>query len=406
MNVLQRSSERPGRGFSIRNYLVNVDWILLLATGALVTVGMVMIYSATHADASIGSATAYVSDQSFGLVLGLAALIALTFVDFSWFAGLGRYVYWANIGLLVLTLVVGAEHGTGARRWLTLPFFDIQTSELGKIFLILALAAFLVEGVELRGSLRFVIKAVAYVALPAALIFLQPNLGTALVFVAVMAAMLVVWGIRWSHVAILFGGGLFAVTFVLRVLPTTFGIALLKPYQLQRLTVFLNPEQDTSGAAYQLAQSKIAVASGMFTGKGYMQGTQTHLNFLPAHHTDFIFSVVGEEFGFFGASVLLLLFAVVLWRAFRVAGSSKSLHGTLISAGVIGMLLFQVFVNVGMTLGIMPITGIPLPFVSFGSNSLLVFLAAVGLLESVHIHSRTALYGGRLKGDLHGQMAT
>ncbi|MHB1345275.1 MAG: rod shape-determining protein RodA [Thermoleophilia bacterium] len=406
MSVLQRSSESPGRGFSFRTYLLNVDWVLLLTTGVLVAFGMAMIYSATHADPDVGSGAQYVSGQSLGLILGMAALIGLTFVDFSWFAGLGRYFYWATIGLLGLTLVVGAEHGTGAKRWLALPFFDIQTSEVGKIFLILAFAAFLADGVELRGSMRFVVKAVAFVALPVALIFVQPNLGTDLVFVAVMAAMLLVWGIRWSHAVLLFGGALVAATFVLRVLPTTFGLALLKPYQLQRLTVFLNPEQDTSGAAYQLAQSKIAVASGMFAGKGYMQGTQTHLNYLPAHHTDFIFSVVGEEFGFAGAAVLLLLFAVVLWRAFRIAGMAKTLHGTLIAAGVSGMLMFQVFVNVGMTLGIMPITGIPLPFVSFGSNSLLVFLAAVGLLESVHIHSRTALYGGRLKGDLHGQMAT
>ena len=170
--------------------------------------------------------------------------------------------------------------------------------------------------------------------------------------------------------------------------------------------MFLNPEHDTSGAAYQLVQSKIAVASGMFSGKGFMEGSQTNLNFLPAHHTDFIFSVIGEELGFVGSLVLLGLFLVVVWRAFRIAGMSKSLYGTLVAAGVIGMLVFQVFVNIGMTLGIMPITGIPLPFVSFGSNSLMVFLISVGLLQSVHVHSRTALYGGRLKGDPYGQMAT
>jgi len=388
----------------MRRYLANLDWILLAATAALVGFGLAMIYSATHADPNVTTPTQYVWAQSLGLILGSIALVALSLIDFSWFSRLGRYFYWANIGLLLLTLVIGSER-MGAKRWIALPFFDVQTSELGKVLLILALAAFLAEGVELRGSLRFVLKAVMYVALPAALIFLQPDLGTALIFAAIFVSMLLVWGIRWPHLALLAGTAVVATTLVLRVLPRTFGWEVLKPYQIQRLTVFLNPGQDTSGAAYQLSQSKIAVASGMFTGQGFMQGTQTHLNYLPAHHTDFIFSVVAEELGFVGAVILLSVFLVVVWRAFRIAAASKSLHGALIAAGVVGVLVFQVFVNVGMTLGIMPITGIPLPFISFGSNSLMVFLILVGLLQSVHVHSRTALYGGRLKGDPYGQLA-
>lgn len=405
MSVLQRGADRPSAGFSMGRYLANIDWILLVTTLLLVGFGMAMIYSATHADKNLSSPTQYVRDQSLGLIVGLLALVVVSLVDFNWFVGLKRYMYWGNIALLVLTLLVGAER-MGARRWIATPLFDVQTSEPGKLMVVLALAAFLAEGVELRGSLRFLMKAVAYVALPALLVFLQPDLGTALVFAAVLGVMLLVWGIRWMHAALLGGSALLGVTLVLRVLPRTFGIELLKPYQLQRLTVFLNPNQDTSGAAYQLSQSKIAVASGMFSGKGFMEGTQTHLNFLPAHHTDFIFSVISEEFGFLGSAVLLLLFLVLLWRAIRIASASKTLHGTLIASGVIAILLFQVFVNVGMTLGIMPITGIPLPFVSFGSSSLVVFLTAVGLLQSVHVHSRTALYGGRLRGDQHGPMAT
>jgi rod shape determining protein RodA len=405
VSVLHRSPTRVSRGFSLTRYLANLDWVLLAATLALVAFGLAMIYSATYGDSNIDDSGYYLWGQALGLTLGLIALIVLSLVDFSVFAGLRRYLYWGTTAMLLLTLVVGAER-MGARRWIALPFFDVQTSEIGKILIVLALAGLLVQGVELRGSLRFVLKAVAYVALPAALVFLQPDLGTALVLVAVVMAMMLVWGIRWSHLALLSGAGLVAVTMVLRVLPRSFGIELLKPYQTERLTVFLNPEHDTSGAAYQLVQSKIAVASGMFTGKGFMQGSQTNLNFLPAHHTDFIFSVVGEELGFVGSLVLLGLFLVVVWRAFRIAGMSKSLYGTLVAAGVIGMLVFQVFVNIGMTLGIMPITGIPLPFVSFGSNSLMVFLISVGLLQSVHVHSRTALYGGRLKGDPYGQMAT
>jgi rod shape determining protein RodA len=405
MSVLYRNPTRVSRGFSLGRYLANVDWILFGATFGLVAFGLVMIYSATHADSNIDDSSYYLWGQAVGLTLGFVAMVVLSLIDFTYLAGLRRFLYWGTVALLGLTLLIGSER-MGARRWIALPFFDVQTSEIGKVLIILALAALLAEGVELRGSLRFVVKAIAYVALPAGLIFLQPDLGTALVLVAVVMAMMLVWGIRWSHLVLLTGAGVMAVTMVLRVLPRSFGIEVLKPYQIERLTVFLNPEHDTSGAAYQLVQSKIAVASGMFSGKGYMEGSQTNLNFLPAHHTDFIFSVIGEELGFIGALVLLALFLVVVWRAFRIAGMARSLFGTLVVVGVIGMLVFQVFVNIGMTLGIMPITGIPLPFVSFGSNSLMVFLISVGLLQSVHVHSRTALYGGRLKGDPYGQIAT
>jgi rod shape determining protein RodA len=221
---------------------------------------------------------------------------------------------------------------------------------------------------------------------PTVLVFLQPDLGSALVFGAILVSMLVVWGIRLPHLGLLAGVGAFVVVMVLRVFPA-FGVRLLKDYQIRRLTLFLDPEKDPTGLGYQLTQSKIAVGSGMFTGKGYLQGTQTHLNFLPAHHTDFIFAVIGEELGFLGALLLLLLFAVIIWRALRIARLSEDLFGRLIATGVAGVLMFQVFVNIGMTIGIMPVTGIPLPFVSFGSSALVVFLMAIGLLESVHVHS-------------------
>jgi rod shape determining protein RodA len=244
---------------------------------------------------------------------------------------------------------------------------------------------------------------VGYLTVPAVLIFLEPDLGTALVFVSILFSVLLVWGIRWTHLGVLVAAGVGAVVAVVRLLPAM-GLSILKPYQVQRLLVFLDPERDTSGDGYQLSQSKIAVASGMYTGKGYMQGTQTHLNFLPAHHTDFIFAVAGEEFGFLGAMAILGLFLVVIWRIFRIAGTSKNLFGSLIAAGIAGIVVFQVFVNVGMTIGIMPVTGVPLPFVSFGSNSLVVFLTAIGLLQSIHVHSRTTLYGGRVKGEVHGKV--
>lgn len=405
MSVLQKSSERPFGGFHLGAYLKNVDWVLFFVTLTLAGFGLAMIYSASYEDSNISRPTAYVDSQLVGLVLGLLGMIGLSLFDFAWLTSWRRYLYGITIVLLLVTLAIGEER-MGARRWIALPLIDLQSSELAKLLVITSFGAFLAEGVELRGRFRFVLQATAFVGVPAALVFIEPDLGTSLVFLVIYFTMLLVWGARWIHLAVLVGTMLVSAVGVLRVLPAMFEVHLLKPYQIERLMVFLNPEQDASDAGYQLAQSKIAVASGMVTGKGYMEGTQTHLNFLPAHHTDFIFSVVGEELGFVGAALLLGLYLLLLWRAFRIAAESKNLYGSLLAAGVIGMVLFQVFVNVGMTIGIMPITGVPLPFISFGSSSLVTFFLAAGLLQSVHIHSRVALYGGRIKGEPYGQLAT
>lgn len=405
MSMLQRASDHSKTELTVSSYLRNLDWVLLLATLGLVAFGMAMIYSATHLDLNLPSPTYYVRSQALGLGLGLVALVGLSLLDFSRLARWRTAMYGGIVILLVLTLLVGAQR-MGARRWLALPLLpDLQTSELAKLVIITAFAGLLADGVKLRARFRFVILAVAFVGLPAVLVSLEPDLGSALVFAFFLIGMLLVWGVRWTHLAVLVGSGVLAVVAVLRILPTALGIRLLKPYQMQRLMVFIDPGQDQSGAAYQLSQSKIAVASGMFSGKGYGRGTQTMLNFLPAHHTDFIFAVIGEELGFVGCALFLGLYLIVLWRALHIAALAKSLFGTLIAVGIAAVVLFQVFVNVGMTIGIMPVTGVPLPFVSFGSSSLVVFLAAVGLLESIHIHSRLAPLTGRYKGESHGQMA-
>ncbi len=388
-SVLQTGRERrQPLGFSLGTYLRSLDWILLGATLALAVFGLFMLYSATHADPNISSPFFYVRSQGIGLVLGFVFMIIVSVLNYQHIARWRTYLYGLTLVLLAVTLVFGAGSETvGANRWLELPFLRLQTSELAKLLLILSLGAVLAEGVELRGRLRFVVLCVVYTLIPCALVFLQPDLGTALVFLVILTVMLVVWGIRLSHLGLLVGVGISATVFTLRILPSVFGISLLKDYQMSRLTTFLDPSKDPAGLGYQLTQSKIAVGSGMFTGKGYMQGTQTHLNFLPAHHTDFIFSVIGEELGFMGAILLLGLFALIIWRAFRITRMSRHLYGTLIAAGVAAVFVFQVFLNVGMTIGIMPVTGIPLPLVSFGSSSLVVFFMAIGLLQSVHVHS-------------------
>ncbi len=386
--ILQQATERrQPLGFSLGRYLRSLDWILLGAVLALVTYGLFLLYSATHADSNISSPFYYVRSQAVGLVLGFVLLIIISLSEYRWLRRFRTYIYGANLLVLLLTLLIGSgSQEVGANRWIELPFFSLQTSELAKLLLIVSLAGVLCEGAELRHRFRFVVFTVIYVAFPSVLVFLQPDLGTALVFGAILVTMLVIWGIRLSHLGILGAGAVVGAVLVLRVLPAL-GLQVLKDYQLKRLTLFLNPESDPTGLGYQLTQSKIAIGSGMFTGKGYLKGTQTHLNFLPAHHTDFIFAVLGEELGFLGAMLLLGLYLVVIWRCLRIARLSTDLYGRLIAAGVAGAIIFQVFVNVGMTIGIMPVTGIPLPFVSFGSSALVVFLMAIGFLESVHVRS-------------------
>ncbi len=387
--VLQAATERRQTlGFSVGAYLRSMDWILLAATLGLVVYGLLMIYSVTHADTD--DAFYYVRSQAIGAVLGFIFLLVLSVVNYRWFARWRTYIYGFALVLLVATLVVGTGKetpGVGANRWIEFAGFRLQTAELVKFLLIVSLGAILAEGVELRGRFRFVIVCVAYVLVPCVLVMLQPDLGTALVFLAVLLVMLVVWGIRLSHLGIVAGVGCLAAALALRLRPSLFGHDLVKDYQMERLTVFLDPESDPTGAGYSLIQSRIAVGSGMFTGKGYMGGTQTQLRFLPNHHTDFIFAAIGEELGFLGGVLLLGLFALIIWRAFRIARLSQDTYGTLVAAGVAGLVVFEVFVNVGMTIGVMPVTGIPLPLVSFGSSSLVVFLMTIGLLESVHVHS-------------------
>lgn len=396
--VLERAVTSRRTNLSAGTFFRSFDWLLFLTALILTGYGLAMIYSATHGDSSAGDALLYVRNQLIGLGLGLVVGIGLSLLDFERLIGWQKYIYGFMVLLLIVTLFIGTGRND-AHRWIALPFFELQSAELAKLLLIVTLSAFLAEGLELRGRFRFVLLAVGYVAVPTLLVYLEPDLGTSLVLVAILSATLLAWGIRWSHLAVLAGAGAALVVMVLRGLPAM-GINLLKDYQIQRLLVFLNPEHDLSGEGYQLMQSRIAVASGMYTGKGYMQGTQTHLNFLPEHHTDFIFAVIGEELGFVGAILLLALYVVLIWRVLRIAGRSTNMYGTLIGAGVAGALVFQVFVNVGMTIGIMPVTGIPLPFMSYGSASLVVFWMAIGLLESIQVRSLAAQFNKRISPGL------
>jgi rod shape determining protein RodA len=370
----------------LRTYLRHIDYALLLGVLGLIVYGCLIIYSATHADPNLPSSFYYVRVQLLAASIGTVFLCILAFIDYRGLPNYRMHIFGGIIFLVLVVYLLGTE-AQGGQRWIPLGFFNLQPSELAKIGMIVVLSAFLAG--RTRGDLesRTTIVTLGYAAIPAALVFFQPDFGTALVLGAITLAILFLYGTRLLHFVFI-GGGIAASLFVmLKVLPFI-GIHVLKQYQIDRLLVFLNPEHDPGGSGYHLMQSKIAIGSGLMTGKGLYQGTQTQLNFLPEHHTDFVFSVLGEELGLIGIVVLFALYVLVIWRALRITIISESLFGSLVAGGVVSMLLFQVFVNIGMTIGIMPITGIPLPLISYGGSSMVANLMAIGLLESIHVRSK------------------
>jgi rod shape determining protein RodA len=361
-----------------------MDPFLLFAAVALVGFSIFTLAEATLHDVP-GSPYYYVERQSIYAGLGLLGLFLLTQIDYSRFRELRVGIYTLMFASIGLVFLFGAA-ARGSRRAFNLPFFNFQPAELGKVLLIIALAGFVIDGAR-RGSPRQ--RTARYLLLgfaPAALVFLQPDLGTSLVFGVVTLAVMFLAGVRWSHFLAITAGIAVMVTAVLVVAPAV-GTPVLKGYQEQRLTSFLHPSRDPRDAGYQQKQATIAIGSGEKTGRGN-QATQTRLDFVPERTTDFIFAVVGERFGFLGAAFVLSLFALLIWRALRIVTLSKNLYGTLVAGGITAMLMFQVFVNVGMSLGIMPITGIPLPLMSYGGSSVLATFLAIGVLESVHMHAR------------------
>jgi len=270
----------------------------------------------------------------------------------------------------------------------------LQTSELGKVLLVLTLSAFAVDRMRRVGEKETTSRIMLLAIFPAMLVVAQPDLGSGMVYVSIALAILFVAGTRWTHFAAL--GGLAAVAIVTVVVAApAMGVQVLKPYQMDRLTAFVNPQDNPAKQGYQQSQSLVAVGAGGRTGRGD-QATQTRLDFLPEHHTDFVFSVVGEEFGFMGAALVLSLYALLIWRCLRILTVSKNLYGTLIAGGITAMFMHQVFINVGMTIGIMPITGVTLPLMSYGGSSVIVTFMALGLLQSIHAQAReTAFAKGR-----------
>jgi rod shape determining protein RodA len=328
----------------------------------------------------------YVIRQCIYAVIGLGLMFALARIDYSRFRELRVGLYTAMIASIVLVLALG-EATRGSRRWIELPFFTFQPSELGKLLLILTLAAFALERARRSTSEgRRTAKLLLMGAVPAAIVFVAPDLGSALVYGVITLAVLFIAGVSWKHFAVLGAVAATAVAIVLVIAPAL-GTPILEPYQEDRITSFLNPSEDPRNSSYQINQSLIAVGSGGKTGRGD-EATQTQAGFLPERHTDFIFAVVGERFGFVGAAFLLSLYALLIWRALRILTLSKNTYGAMIAGGIAAMFMFHLFVNVGMNVGVAPITGIPLPLMSFGGSSVVVTLMTLGILQSIYVQSR------------------
>jgi rod shape determining protein RodA len=367
--------------------MLRMDPLLLLATLGLIACSVFVVGSATQDDIA-GSPDYYLYRQlAYGLV-GIVFMFALSRFDYSRLREWRFGIYGTAIGLILVVLAIGSA-AKGSQRWIPLPFFNLQPSELGKLLLVLALAAFMVERMRRLSEVETTSRILLLAILPAMLVIIQPDLGSGLVYMAIAIAILFVAGTKWTHFVVLGALATGAIAIVLVGAPAV-GVEVLKPYQVDRLTAFVNPTDDPRKQGYQLKQSIVGIGAGGKTGRGQEGATQTKLNFIPEHHTDFIFSVVGEEFGFAGGALILALYALLIWRALRILTMAKNLYGALIVGGITAMLMFQVFVNVGMTIGIMPITGVPLPLMSYGGSSVIVTFMAIGILQSVHAQARTA----------------
>ena len=379
-----------------RRRILRIDPLLLLAAVGLMLCSVYTVGTATQDDIP-GNELYYVYRQSAYAGVGLLLMLLVSRFDYSRIREWKFGVYALMIGAIVLTYAVGAT-ARGSKRAIEFGFINLQSSELGKLLLILALSAFVVDRMRRIGDRETTSRIMLLALIPSMLVVAQPDLGSGLVYIAIALAILFVAGTKWTHFAALGALGVVAVVVVLVAAPAV-GVEVLKPYQVDRLTAFLHPTSNPDKQGYQVNQSLTAVGSGGKTGRGD-QATQTRLDFLPEHHTDFVFSVVGEEFGFVGAALVLSLFALLIWRSLRILTMSKNLYGALIAGGITAMLMFQVFVNVGMTIGIMPITGVPLPLLSYGGSSVLVTFLAIGLLQSIHAQAREIAAAKGLNRDL------
>jgi len=357
-----------------RNLAARVDWVLLGVVLLLTLIGAVMIYSSTRAELG----THKLILQFVWIGLGLIVLATFTCVDYNRVLSLALPFMGVCVFLLIVVLFLG-HFVKGAQRWIPIGPANIQPSEMLKIGLILLLGGFLSHREEEAGEFSLVLTSLAYIGLPVLLVLAQPDLGTPVLLFIVWMTMLYFLGSRIVHI------GAIAFAFVM-LFTAAWGLNIIRPHQKQRLTAFVNPDADPHGQGWQLKQSLIAVGNGGLRGTGLFKGTQSRLRFVPDQETDFIFSVIGEEGGFIGSVFVLSLFGLVMYRGLVITATAKDTAGRIMAGGITAMFLVHVLVNVGMALGMMPVKGMPLPFVSYGGSNMLTMMAATGLLQSIYIH--------------------
>jgi rod shape determining protein RodA len=358
-----------------RRLVQNFDWLTVALVGAIVCVGLMSLYSAVFPQIQAHPTHNPFVKQLIWLTLGAGIIVAGFGFDYQQLRTAAPWLYLATIALLVVVLIFGKEIN-GSRRWLSLLGFRFQPSELMKIVIVVQLAAyFSSQEMTAYPSGSKLVPALAITGLPVVLILVEPDLGTALTVAAIAFTVIFFAGIRWRYIAAFLGASAASLWPVWNY--------VLKPYQKERILICLRPDLDPLGAGYHIRQSKIAIGSGKVWGKGFLEGTQNKLHFLPEKHTDFIFSVWAEEWGFVGSVAVLVLFGLLIYSLLRVARRSKDRFGLLLAVGMAGLIFWQVLVNIGMVIGLLPVVGITLPFVSYGGSSLLTLCLAIGIVENV-----------------------
>jgi rod shape determining protein RodA len=348
----------------------------------------VVILSAPSQELAASNQHYYSNRQAIYLIVGLIAMLALTRFDYARLRNLKNLIYGGLMFSILAVLGLG-HNAKGAQRAINFPLFSFQASELGKVLLILFLAAFVVERARYLRERETTIRVMIAALVPAMFVVAQPDLGSGLVYMTIAFMVLFIAGTPWRHLSAILALVIASIVLVLAVAPAA-GVNVLQPFQVERLTAFLHPSSDPQKKGYQQEESKIAIGSGQKTGRGENSNQATN-GFLPESHTDFVFAAVGERYGFAGAGLVLLLYGLLISRALRVLVMAKDLFGSLIAAGVTAMLMFQVFVNVGMTIGIMPIAGVTLPLMSYGGSSVITTLLAIGLLQSIYVQARASV---------------
>ena len=362
-----------------RKFVQYFDWGLLGLALVLGGLGLLTLYSVVTADPTVGQKTLYYKQLTW-LCGGLFLMAAAFLFNYKLLDRYAFVVYIISVLLLIAVLLIG-KVGGGSKRWLALGPISIQPSEFVKLAVIVVLARYYSKNAYTRGfTLRDLITPLVLVLIPAVLIVRQPDLGTALLIFIIAGSMTLFVKIERRSLLLLFTSGIIAVPMVWFV---------LKEYQKRRIMTFLDPDRDPLGAGYHIIQSKIAIGSGMFTGKGYLKGTQNALSFLPEQHTDFVFSVFAEEWGFAGSAIMVLIFLLLIIWGLNVAYGCRDPFGTIMAVGISAMIFWQVFVNIGMVMGLLPVVGVTLPFISYGGSSIVTMMIAIGLLINVSMRRFT-----------------